>query len=158
MDGSLIFGRLCQCILPWGHIGATWPIWLNLCFRRPTQVHNLNGKLIGSAVFARREFMVGKICERGGFWARSERERELLVVRVVSWQSWEDVVAAWTVKSESERLEWGCQRELGSWFQRQGEAHWRSDQLYITRMMLTAEWDWQEMKSECCDEVGQRWG
>jgi len=32
-----------------GHIGATWQIPLNLCFLRPTRVHNLNGKSIGSA-------------------------------------------------------------------------------------------------------------
>jgi len=33
------------------HTGATWHI-LNLCFLWPTRVHNPNGKLIGSAVFA----------------------------------------------------------------------------------------------------------
>ena len=32
-----------------GHIGATWRIRLNLCFLWPTQVHNLNGRSIGSA-------------------------------------------------------------------------------------------------------------
>jgi len=34
------------------HIGATWQIELNLCFLQPTQVHNSNGKSIGSAIFA----------------------------------------------------------------------------------------------------------
>ena len=33
-------------------IDATWRIQLNFCFLRPTRVHNPNGKLIGSAVFA----------------------------------------------------------------------------------------------------------
>ena len=36
----------------WEHIGATWQIRLNLCFLRPTPVHNPNGKSIGSAVLA----------------------------------------------------------------------------------------------------------
>jgi len=40
MDGSVVFGRWRQCALPWWHIGATWGIQLNLCFLRPTQVHN----------------------------------------------------------------------------------------------------------------------
>jgi len=35
-----------------GHIGATWRIWLHLCFLVPTQVDNPNGKSIGAAVFA----------------------------------------------------------------------------------------------------------
>ena len=35
-----------------GHIGATWRIRLDLCFLRPTWVHNPNGKSIGLAVFA----------------------------------------------------------------------------------------------------------
>jgi len=39
-DGSVIFARWRQR----GHIGATWLIWLNLCFLRPTRVHNPNGK------------------------------------------------------------------------------------------------------------------
>ena len=32
------------------HIGAIWQIRLNLCFFWPTQVHNPNGKSIGSVV------------------------------------------------------------------------------------------------------------
>jgi len=36
---------------------------------------------------AGRESMVGKICGRGRSWAGSEREMELWMVRVVSWQS-----------------------------------------------------------------------
>jgi len=50
-DGSVVFARLRQCALPWRHIGTTWQIRLNLCFLRPTWVHNPNGKLIGSAIF-----------------------------------------------------------------------------------------------------------
>jgi len=34
------------------YIGATWWIHFNLCFLWPTWIHNPNGKLIGSAVFA----------------------------------------------------------------------------------------------------------
>jgi len=41
-----------QFALPRGHIGTTWQIQLNLCFLRLTRVHNPNGKLIGSAIFA----------------------------------------------------------------------------------------------------------
>jgi len=43
---------------------------------------------------------------------------------------WEDVVGAWTGKSETEGLEWGWRRGLGSWFQMQGEAY-RKEQLVI---------------------------
>jgi len=52
MDGSIIFARWRQCVLPWGHIGATWRIWLKLCILRPTWVQNPNGKSMGSAVIA----------------------------------------------------------------------------------------------------------
>jgi len=38
--------------LPYGHVGATWQIWLNLGFLPPTLVHNPNGKSIGSAISA----------------------------------------------------------------------------------------------------------
>jgi len=48
----MIFDRCQQRVLPWGHIGATWRIRLNLCILQPTGVHNRNGKWIGSAVFA----------------------------------------------------------------------------------------------------------
>jgi len=49
MEGSVVFVRWRQCALPCGHIGATRRIRLNSCFLLPTQVHNLNGRLIGSA-------------------------------------------------------------------------------------------------------------
>ena len=52
MDGSIIFARWWQCVLPQLHINATWWIWLNLCIVQPTGVHNQNDKSIGSAVFA----------------------------------------------------------------------------------------------------------
>jgi len=52
MRGSIVFTRWQQCALPCGHICATWGIWLNLCFLRPTQVHSRNGKSIGSDVSA----------------------------------------------------------------------------------------------------------
>jgi len=48
----MLLGRWQQCVLPWGHISATWRIRLNLCILRPTRVHNRNGKWIGSTVFA----------------------------------------------------------------------------------------------------------
>ena len=35
-NGSIVFARCHQCALPWGHIGATWRIRLNLCFLWPT--------------------------------------------------------------------------------------------------------------------------
>jgi len=37
--------------LPWGHIGATWHIQLNLCFLRPTSVRNPIGKSFDSVIF-----------------------------------------------------------------------------------------------------------
>jgi len=52
MDGTIVFARWRQCVLPWGHISATWWIRLNLCFLWPSRVHNPNGKSTGSEVFA----------------------------------------------------------------------------------------------------------
>ena len=51
---SVIFARWHQCTLPWGHFATTWQIQLNLCCLGPcrVRVHKLNGKLMGSAVFA----------------------------------------------------------------------------------------------------------
>ena len=61
MDGSVVFARWHQRALPWGHTGATWRIRLNLCFLRPTQVHNTNGKSIGSAILhSSRQRVVGR--------------------------------------------------------------------------------------------------
>jgi len=51
-DGSIVFARWRQCARIRGHIGATWRIRLNLCFLRPTRVHNSNRKSIGSTIFA----------------------------------------------------------------------------------------------------------
>ena len=48
----MLFDRWQHRVLPWGHIGATWRLRLNLCILRPTRVHNRNGKCFGSAVFA----------------------------------------------------------------------------------------------------------
>ena len=48
----MLFDRCQQRVLPWGHIGATWRMQLNLCILRPTGVHNWNSKWIGSAIFA----------------------------------------------------------------------------------------------------------
>jgi len=77
-------------------------------------------KVCGVSPQAGRESMVGKICERGRFWAGSERVRELWMVRVVSQQR---------KKSEIERLGSDWQR-VGSWFLRQGEAY-RKEQSVI---------------------------
>jgi len=52
MDGSIVFASWRQRALPCGHNGATCRIQLNLCFLRPTRVHNPKGESIGSAVFA----------------------------------------------------------------------------------------------------------
>jgi len=51
-DGSVVFARCRQYAFPCGNIGCTWRIWLNLCFLRPTRVHNPNSKPTGSAVSA----------------------------------------------------------------------------------------------------------
>jgi len=51
-DGSVVFARRRQYALPCGHSGATWWIWLNLCFLWPTGVDNPNSKSIGSAISA----------------------------------------------------------------------------------------------------------
>jgi len=52
MDDSITFARWRHWALPYGHIGATWWIQLNLCFLWPITVHNPNSKSIGSAVSA----------------------------------------------------------------------------------------------------------
>jgi len=62
MDGLIVFARWRQCAFPRAHIGvnvpshvhigATWRIRLNLCFLRPTRVHNPNDKSISSAISA----------------------------------------------------------------------------------------------------------
>ena len=49
------------------HIGATWQIRLNLCFLRPTQVHNPNGKLTGSAIFAQLKVECRQACRGMSF-------------------------------------------------------------------------------------------
>jgi len=49
---SSVVGRHLVNAIEFGHIGATWQIWLNLCFLRPTRVHNSSSKLISSAIFA----------------------------------------------------------------------------------------------------------
>jgi len=51
-DSSIIFARLCQCALLWGHIGSTWQIQLNLCFLWPIRVHNPNCKSIFAQLLA----------------------------------------------------------------------------------------------------------
>ena len=90
---------------------------------------------------AGRESLAGKICERGRSWAGSERERELWMVRVVSWESkkmWQEHEQA---SQETEGLEWGWRRELGSWFQRHGEAY-REEQAnsYVTLISKQTRW------------------
>jgi len=57
MDGSIVFNvpsHEGKCAIPWRHIGTTWQIRLNVCFFDSplTRVHDINGKSIGSAVFA----------------------------------------------------------------------------------------------------------
>jgi len=49
---SIVFARWRQCVLPWGHIGATWRIRFYLCFLPLTRVLNPNGKSVGSAIVA----------------------------------------------------------------------------------------------------------
>jgi len=44
-------------------------------------------KYVESVLRLECESMVGKICERGRSSGESERERDLWMVRVVSWQS-----------------------------------------------------------------------
>jgi len=42
-DGSIVFARWRQCIIVPSYVGTLAPpvrIWLNLCFLRPTRVHN----------------------------------------------------------------------------------------------------------------------
>jgi len=59
IDGSIVFARWRQC----AHIGAVWQIPLNLCFLRPTRVHNPKGKSIGSAVSAQLTAEITILCK-----------------------------------------------------------------------------------------------
>ena len=52
-----------------------------------TQKKRSGREIRGVSPEAGRESMVGKICERGRSWGKSERKRELWMVRVVSWKS-----------------------------------------------------------------------
>jgi len=99
--------------------------------------------------------MVGKICEIGRSWDGS-KQRELWMVRVVSWWESEDVAGAWTGKSQTEGLEWGWQRELGSWskhgeayLKQQSVTHNEDDVGGQVRVMTDEEWvlrqGWTEM-------------
>jgi len=54
--------------------------------KRDAQKKRSSHKAMESVLRPGRESMVGKICERGRSWAGRERERELWMVRVVSWQ------------------------------------------------------------------------
>jgi len=44
-------------------------------------------KVDGVSPKAGKDSTVGKICDKGRFWSGNERQRELWLVRVVSWQS-----------------------------------------------------------------------
>jgi len=82
-----------------------------------------------------RESMVGKICERGRSWAGSEREKELWMVRVVSWQGIEHEQASQRQRDWNEVD--GEHYEVDS---RDRVRHTeRNDQLYVPRMMLVVE-------------------
>ena len=56
----------------------------------------LRRKSVESVLRPGREYLVGKICERRRSWAGSEKERELWMVRVVSWQAIEHEQASQT--------------------------------------------------------------
>ena len=108
--------------------------------RHKTEMLRRNGPVINSVepiLRSGRESMVGKICERGRSWAGSEREKKL-------WNGESGKLTAnWASrgKSETEGLERGWRKELGGWFQRQGQAYRkeRSVIAYVTRMMLVVE-------------------
>jgi len=68
---------------------------------------------------AGRESILGKLCERGMFWAGSERLRELWMVRVVSQRRENMWLEQEKVSQRKDRPVWGWWREVGSWFQRQ---------------------------------------
>ena len=117
-----------------------------------------NGPVSVVSPKAGRESMMWKNCESGRSWAGSERVMELWMVRVVRWQSqtlWKDREQA----SQRQR-DWNDAdgEKLGVDSRDKARHIEKSDQLYVTRMMLVVEQEWREMKSECCEEVEQRWG
>jgi len=75
--------------------------------------------------------------------------------RVGSEKMWQ---GAWTGRTETEGLEWGCRRELGSWFQRQGEAYRKERSVIrskddvggrarvISGEEWVLQWGWTEMR------------
>ena len=79
------------------------------------------------------------------------------------WERSDERVRRCGIGARTGRTETGCwnacwRTELGSWFQRHGEAYRKERSVIrITRMMLVVERGWRQMKSECCEEVEQRW-
>jgi len=96
---------------------------------------------------AGRESMVGKIRERGRSWGGSERERELWMVRVVSWQS----EKMWQEHEQAE------QRQRG-W----NEVDWKNQEVrYVTdktAMVRETSWWRQRHKSGDAEADSERLG
>jgi len=89
-DGSP--SHIHQCALPCGHIGTTWRIQLNLSFLLPTQVHNTNGKSIGSAVFAQ---LMSECCR--AHWCHLANMIEI-VHTGVTWRIWLNLCFLWLTR------------------------------------------------------------
>ena len=51
MDGSIVFARWRQCVLPWGHIWRHLANTIELVLPQPTRLHKQDSKLIGWAIF-----------------------------------------------------------------------------------------------------------
>jgi len=80
---------------------------------RDAQKKRSSHKAVELALRPGRDSMVGKICERGRSWAGSERERELRMVRAVSWQAIEHEQASQRQRDWNEVV--GENQEVDSW-------------------------------------------
>jgi len=102
----------------------------------------------------KREWTVGRICEMDEFWVMSER------VKYDGSKEWtdKDVTCERWSELEVERLGRGWWNDSGLDSREIVKYMERKDVLFVTRVMSMDRQEWQEMKSECCEEVEQWWG
>jgi len=99
----------------WAWRGITSLIRLTTLTLRRAITKNSNGRSPSWVEGGEPESMVGRICERGKFWAGSRKSGSCRHENAKEEE--EDEV---TGRGKSETLSWGRRRETGRWFQRRG--------------------------------------
>jgi len=102
--------------------------------------------------WGRKSLWWKRFAKEVGFWAGGEIDRELRMVRVVSWQS----EKMWQKHEQTGQRQRDWNKVDGENYNPLVPETWTSDQLCVTRMMLVVEQEWRQMNSECCEEVEQR--